>query len=517
MTRPRLVITGASGFIGRHLLQGLMGHYDIVALARRSQLRCGAPFHDTISWRQVDIGQEELVNEAFEQIRKEGGADYVIHLAAHYDFTGENHPEYWRTNVDGLRHVLECCRELKLKKFVFASSVAACDYPAEGVSLDEKSPPDGEHIYAVTKGMGEAMLAEYDQWIPSAIIRFAALFSDWCEYPPLYFFLETWLSRAWNSRMLGGRGRSAIPYLHIRDIPPFVRAIIDRSDALDQREVVIASPSATLSHYELFQLSHLVERGRQRKPMFMPKILCGIGMHAMDMAGMLTGERPFERPWMAAYIDKDLRVQAARTYARLHWHPRGRLLLCRRLPFLLEHRKTDPVEWHNRNRAALKEVRLRANLQIHRLLEKHVDRIRAAYLEGLTSGPKVADLASYQAVPAETLDWRFTVIFRHLLNAVRTNEKGVFKAYCRDLGAKRLADGFEATEVCTALRHLNQVCLEALGSDPDARPVLPAARNLITMTIEFGCDQILETFEESGAEVPDDDGCEEPLASINRV
>jgi hypothetical protein len=71
--------------------------------------------------------------------------------------------------------------------------------------------------------------------------------------------------------------------------------------------------------------------------------------------------------------------------------------------------------------------------------------------------------------------------------------------------------------VCTALRHLNQVCLEALGSDPDARPVLPAARNLITMTIEFGCDQILETFEESGAEVPDDDGCEEPLASINRV
>lgn len=516
MSRPRLVITGASGFIGRHLLQGLMEDFEIIALARRSQLRCGAPFHENIHWHQVDIGQNDLVVDAFREVRKRGPVDFVIHLAAHYDFTGENHPEYWRTNVDGLRNVLEECRDLDLRRFIFASSVAACSYPPEGVALNEKSPPDGDHIYAVTKGMGEAMLAEYDRWIPSTIVRFAALFSDWCEYPPLYFFLETWLSRAWNSRMLGGRGRSAIPYLHIRDIPPFMRAIVDEHRELDQREVVIASPSATLSHLELFQLSHLVERGRQRTPIFMPRVLCGVGMHAMDLAGRLTGNRPFERPWMASYIDKDLRVQAAQTYRRLGWRPRGRLLLCRRLPFLLEHRKTDPVEWHHRNRAALKEVRLRSNLKVHRLLEKHVEAIRTTYLTNITSGPLVPELPSYQKVPSETLDWRFTVIFRHLMNAVRTNEKGIFTAYCRDLATKRLTDGFEASEVCTALRTLNRICLEQLGGDPDAADALPAAKNLISMTIEFGCDQILETYEALGGWVPPDDGCDEPLAPLNR-
>ena len=69
------------------------------------------------------------------------------------------------------------------------------------------------------------MLAKYDD-IPSCIIRLAALFSDWCEYAPLYMFLETWLSNVWNSRVIGGRGTTAIPYMHVREMGPFITATI---------------------------------------------------------------------------------------------------------------------------------------------------------------------------------------------------------------------------------------------------------------------------------------------------
>jgi hypothetical protein len=33
------------------------------------------------------------------------------------------------------------------------------------------------------------------------------VFSDWCEHPMLAAHLQTWLSKAWNRRVLGGRGR----------------------------------------------------------------------------------------------------------------------------------------------------------------------------------------------------------------------------------------------------------------------------------------------------------------------
>ncbi len=98
-----------------------------------------------------------------------------------------------------------------MKQFFFSSSVAACELPPRGKTLDETSPPDGRHVYAQTKRIGETMVGGYKDRFTPVIVRFAAMFSDWCEYPPLYMFLETWLSNAWNRhdpRRAGARARS---------------------------------------------------------------------------------------------------------------------------------------------------------------------------------------------------------------------------------------------------------------------------------------------------------------------
>lgn len=508
MALPRIIITGASGFIGRHLLDGLKNDARIFGLARRSQLRCGAPFHDNITWYQVDIGEREALATAFRAIRESGGADIVIHLAAHYDFTGEDNPEYWRTNVDGLRNVLEECVPLNLKRFLFASSVAACGFPPPGEPLDESSPPDGEHIYAVTKRIGERMLAEYDDLISSCIVRFAALFSDWCEYPPLYVFLDTWLSDAWNSRILGGKGRSAIPYLHVREVAPFFRRVLSRLDRITQRQVLIASVNHTMDHRDLYDLANVNYRGRRVRPFLMPGPLCKLGVWGRDLIGRLLGNRPFERPWMVQYIDARLEVDASTTQLLLDWEPRDRLDLYRRMPFMVEHLKTDPVEWHRKNQAALKDVRLRSNLRIHRLLEKHHDEIRRRFHSRLFSAEGGRLFPSYQKVQREILEWRFTVILRHILNAVRTGERGVFTGYCRDLAAKRFEDGFDVLEVCNVLELLNSVCVEVVQEDPESVELETAIRDYLTMTVQFGCDQVMETFEELGADVASLEGIE---------
>src|SRR5512143_783372 len=111
-SRPtRLLVTGASGFVGRHLLDAIKEDYTIYGVARRSQARAGAPEHANIRWFQTDVADREPLFSTFRKIKELGGVDAVIHLAAHYDFTGKEHPDYWRTNVSGLRNVLDASKE----------------------------------------------------------------------------------------------------------------------------------------------------------------------------------------------------------------------------------------------------------------------------------------------------------------------------------------------------------------------------------------------------------------------
>jgi nucleoside-diphosphate-sugar epimerase len=497
MPLPRVIMTGASGFVGRHLLDEVKESCQIFGLGRRSQHECGAPIHPNITWTQIDIGDREPLAEVFERIGTDGGADVLLHLAAHYDFTGEEHPEYWRTNVEGLRNVLELSKGLGLRRFIFASSVAASQFPPPGGALTETSPPDGEHIYAVTKRLGEEMLGEYSSHFPTCIVRFAALFSDWCEYPPLYVFLETWLSRRWNARLLGGRGESAVPYLHVRDATLALRTLMAHPELPQEGEVFAVSPDRAVSHRELFASSTMAGLGQNVRAICMPKVLCGPGMWSRDFLGRVLGERPFERPWMARYIDLKMTVNASRTRQRLQWAPRPRLEILRRLPFLLENRKTRPSEWNCVNLAAMKIVHEHPNLRIYRLLEEHEEQIRAAMTEQLLSPHGRLRLEHYERIPGHEHDWHHRLILHSLMNSIRTREKALFVSYCHDLAERRLAQGFKLEEVCFALTTLNEVCLKtlALKSGP---VTLEQLDDYVTATIQFGIDEVEDVFEQGG-------------------
>jgi nucleoside-diphosphate-sugar epimerase len=497
MPLPRIIVTGASGFVGRHLLDEVKETHQIFGLGRRSQHECGAPVHPNITWAQIDIGDREPLTRVFEGIRAGGGADVLLHLAAHYDFTGEEHPEYWRTNVEGLRNVLDLAKGLGLRRFVFASSVAASRFPAPGGALTESSPPDGEHIYARTKRIGEDMVREYSAHFPTCIVRFAALFSDWCEYPPLYVFLETWLSRRWNARLLGGRGESAVPYLHVRDAILAMRTLLAQPDLPKEREVFAISPDRAISHRELFKSATMTSLGQPARPICMPRVLCRPGMWARDFLGRVLGERPFERPWMAKYIDLRMAVNASRTRQRLQWAPRPRLEILRRLPFLLENRKTRLADWNSVNLAAMKIVRVHRNLQIHRLLEAHGEEICSAMTEQLLAPQRPRRFERYEQIPRNEHDWYNRLMLHSLMSSIRTREKALFKSHCRDLAERRRTQGFTAEEVCHALGLLNEVCLKTLATEPG--PVtLAELDDYITAAVQFGIDEVEDIFEQRG-------------------
>jgi nucleoside-diphosphate-sugar epimerase len=350
---PLIVITGAAGFLGRRLVEHLQDGNLVIAIDRLPRSHARIEEHPNVHWHQIDLADPGAVRETFSHIRRRGPARALIHLAAHFDFTGEPHPEYRRTNVDATRLVLESSCDLDLECFVFASSIAACDFSSPGQPINEETPPAGNHVYAVSKRLGEEMLAEFADRVPSCSVRFAALFSNWCEHPPLYFFLDTWLSERWNSRILGGRGNSAIPYLHVRDAVVFLQSVLERRSDLEPAEVLLASTDGAVSHRELFESATAHAYGIKRRAIHVPRPLCGPGMRLQDAVGRVLGRRPFERAWMARYVDRRFDIDAGRTRRRLGWEPRPGLAILNRLPSMIENATARPEEWHARNRAVL--------------------------------------------------------------------------------------------------------------------------------------------------------------------
>ncbi len=478
------------------MVAALRDRYRIHVLARRSERAVGHVPHRDVRWTQVDIGDREMLAQAFRRLGDLPRPVHVVHLAAHYDFTGRNHPEYQRTNVDGLRNVLDLCRQLRPDVFVFASSLAACAFPRPGAALTEESPPDGDHRYAETKRIGEGMVREHAAHFPVVIVRMAALFSDWCEYPPLYFFLRTWLSRAWNHRVLGGHGASAIPYLHVRCAARFYERILEVFPRLDRAEVVICSPDGSTSHREAFEVATGAWYGMALHPLGTAKPVARLGLWVMEQVGRLLEEPPFERSWMGRYIDQRLETDGRRTRDRIGWQPNPRLFLLRRMPFLLENLRANPLEWHTRNLAALEAKRVAPNLALYHLLQDQDEAMREVSTARFLDPVDGAVLRHYREMDPEELAWAKRQLFLQLRNAIRTADRTVFRSYCRELAARRHSQGFTCDEVCAAMALERHVVLSTVRADPRSERILADATERVTSTFAAGVDEIQDVYEE---------------------
>ncbi len=130
MDKQSIIITGASGFIGRFVLDNLKDEFIIYAIARRTRAEANIPYHHNIKWIQCDISNDEVMKDVGNYITEQGGADYIIHLAAFYDFSFDENPEYNRSNVIGTRNVLELGKQVGINMFIFSSSLAACEFSA---------------------------------------------------------------------------------------------------------------------------------------------------------------------------------------------------------------------------------------------------------------------------------------------------------------------------------------------------------------------------------------------------
>jgi nucleoside-diphosphate-sugar epimerase len=393
--------------------------------------------------------------------------------------------------------VLDAARALGVRDFVFASSVAACAFPRPGEALTERSAPDGDTPYAESKRAGERMLDEYRGSFRPWVVRFAALFSDWCEYEPLFRFMETWLSRLPRGRVLAGHGLSAVPYMHVRDAVAFVRALIEHRDRLSPGAVLLASTDGATTHREIFEAATVAHFGEHVRPILVPRPLCRAGLWALDAVGRRIGTPAFERPWMGRFIDLELTVDARLTRQRLGWSPRARLGLVRRMPFLVQNRKSLPVEWQRRNHAALRGVRGHENLRVHPLLERSAPDVASALADYVLDPSRGERFAGLRALGRERHLGASTLLLNALVDAVHSGEKAVFVGACRELGERWRAEGVSLDELNGYLDALGDLCVLALVGHDASESWALALHDHVTMTVQFAVDAVLDMADEA--------------------
>ena len=146
-------VTGATGFIGRHLVQELVDHRDgtIFVLCRAASIdRMESLIQSWGSNRVVpvigDLAADRLGvdDDWIERApRRRTGIDHFFHLAAIYDMTADDATNE-KLNVGGTRHALELADALQVGLFHQVSSVAAAgDYHG---TFDESMFDEGQHL-----------------------------------------------------------------------------------------------------------------------------------------------------------------------------------------------------------------------------------------------------------------------------------------------------------------------------------------------------------------------------------
>ncbi len=496
MSLPGLIITGASGFVGRHFLRAVEGRFRLFCIARRSQFEAGLSRGENQRWTQVDIGNREELLKVARCVQDHGGADYMLHLAGYYDFNYADHPEYTRTNVEGTRNVLALADEVGIDHFVFSSSLAACRFPDPGVIITEDSAPDADFPYARSKREAESIIERHPAQYRKSVLRLAALFSDWCEYPPVYAFLNTWASDRWNARVLGGKGESAVPYLHIRDLTALLLKVIAMTDALPAYGVYNASPSHTTSHLEIFRAATRFLFGEERRPLHIPSVLARPGVFLRESVLTLFGHPPFERSWMLRYIDRDLRVDAQRTHALLQWKPTPRYDLTRRLLILIENMKHHPEVWTQRNEAAFVHAASRPNLVLYTAMLHQRDAMVTALVHDIRSLQQRDSLTDYDRMNDDTLRAYVSLFYEVLITSIRTRDRSTLRNYARVLAYHRHQQGFDCRQVCTVLTMLKDGVRSRVAADLPENVRVEDIHDYINLSVQLACDEVEEVFEQ---------------------
>jgi nucleoside-diphosphate-sugar epimerase len=235
----RLLVTGANGFIGRHLVAALRERHTVFALAR-------SPSAGPAAAGVRPVVQD--LSRPLDRAAMPDAVDTVIHLAQsrHYKAFPDRADDIFAVNVGGTFRLLDYARRAGARCFILASTGGV--YGTSYERFVETDPVNPLNFYVSSKYSGELLTASYQPFFDTVVLRFFFVYGP----GQTGMLIPRLLRRVLDGQQIVIQGDPGIRVnpIHVRDV---VR-VFEPAMALDRSEVFNVAGEETVTITELVRL-----------------------------------------------------------------------------------------------------------------------------------------------------------------------------------------------------------------------------------------------------------------------
>jgi nucleoside-diphosphate-sugar epimerase len=311
---PRILVTGASGFLGGRLVEVLSEKGTLARGATRLVSR--ARRLPGIEWVQCDLAEEEGLRGAL------SGIDTVFHCAALCGAPGSLE-EFEDANVRGTLRLVRLAADAGVKNFVYVSSMSVYAAPnGTRAVLDETFPYDGRAAergaYTRSKLAADAALLEHARRELSPriiVLRPGTIYGPGAKLPVGRFQLPSFQARP----LIVGSRRVSTGLIYVDDVVDAMLAAA--RSGVPTGSVYNLLDTVDCDQDELARTLSQVTGGRIR-PVFAPYPLVWTAMLGMDLMSLVRHRQLGTARYRLARTLAPLRFECAAARRDLGWRPR---------------------------------------------------------------------------------------------------------------------------------------------------------------------------------------------------
>jgi UDP-glucuronate 4-epimerase len=240
--KGHVVVTGAAGFIGMHVVLRLLAagyavtgadnldpYYDVTLKEARLKRLAG---HPGFRFERVDLAQGAATTRLFH----DGGFTHAIHLAAQpgVRYSLVNPEAYFTNNLTAFGHVIEGARHAGVAHLVYASSSSVYGANHTLPFSEDQNVDHPVSLYAATKKANELMAHSYSHLysLPTTGLRFFTVYGPWGR-PDMAPMLFTKAILAGEPIRVFNEGRLRRDFTYVDDIAEGVVRVLDHPPAAD--------------------------------------------------------------------------------------------------------------------------------------------------------------------------------------------------------------------------------------------------------------------------------------------